>query len=329
MKAFFSRIAFSFLVIVLFVNAKYARTTISPGLESYEEVRRTTDDCKIIKHDIKRGVSKCFVNGRLISLDPAGKKIAILTSSKLPKDTSKDDSHVYIYVLSVLDTASKSLIKSFPNVSSATFSADSTCMAYFADYPGRLEGEAPPGYEEGVWLYNFETKLNKKIAKAAIDINWAEFDGNIYILYGHEVTCYNTKTDRVESTSYKGIYFSPNGEYYASKIDPEGPYWTIYRTSDNQEMTEWMNTIKRKGGDIGVYDFQFWSKKLKAVVFRISNSENMIFDIDQGKTIGYFEGIFIGTNYDGSMVAVHPIIKEKPGVDFSKAKIIDLTKFKK
>jgi len=53
--------------------------------------------------------------------------------------------------------------------------------------------------------------------------------------------------------------------------------------------------------------FQFWSKKLNAGVFSVGGEKNVVFDVGQGKVIGVFPGYVVGTNPDGTLVAIHPL----------------------
>jgi len=90
-------------------------------------------------------------------------------------------------------------------------------------------------------------------------------------------------------------------------------------------MMEWENKIMDKGGRNyhGMY-FQFWSNKLNSAVFSVAGTTNIVFDVNQGKVIREFSGEVIGTNREGTLVAVHPSGKDR----FSKVEIVNLMELK-
>jgi len=264
-----------------------------------------------------------------ISLDLNGDKIAFTSlCSSLDKNSGADH-----YNLIILNTYTKKNVKTINCAKAFAFSPDGNSIAYQTSLVETSDAQESPSCREGIWIYNFVSKETLKIdistGRMAIDINWSEHDGNLYIL-SREAYRYVVKKAIIEGTPYKGIYFSANGKYYAAKTD-EGPSWSIYRTDQNSLMSEWMNIVRKESGtNDTVRDFQFWSSNLNAVIFRISNTDNVIFDIGLGQVIGKFEGQVLGINCDGSLVAIHPVkIPGSKATDMSKVDIVDLTKYKK
>jgi len=245
--------------------------------------------------------SQCIMSN-YPSLDINGNKIAIESSCGLV----------------ILDTKSKSELSSLKYGDSYSFSPKGDSIVYSTDYRGRLEGVAPPhNYESGIWIYVFKSGATKKILNESLGsydyINWSEHDGNIYLYKAGKVESYDVLKQRIEETSYRGIYFSPDGKYYAS-TPGEGVHHKLYRACDNKEMLEWNNiTISNAKQYNGIINFKFWCKKIKAVVFSVANTENIILDFEKGKSIGDFSGRVIGTNSEGTVVAIHP--KKTDGTD--------------
>ena len=256
---------------------------------------------------------KCHIN--YSALDPTGNKLAYFGYCKLTNIISSETSVQGFYHLAVVDIKNKRVIIDFDHGGNLfSFSPKGDAIVYAEDIPGEPGSPAPPGYQGSVWLYNFNTKAKKKIdvnLRLIRDINWSEHDGNIYITNNQYVYLYDVKKGKGDIVPYKGIYFSPDGKYYC---DYEMASSNIYRTSDNQKMIDWKKTInERSNWNDSSMIFQFWSKKLNAGIFSVRGGINVIFDINEGKVIGEFNGDIIGTNPIGTLVAVHPPGKDNQG----------------
>lgn len=245
------------------------------------------------------------------------------------------------YRLLVLDLANKSRIASLIDASGPSyFSPDGGAIVFLSDYPNRYGaglGEPPAGYESGVWIYNFRSRTKTKIDVGKMrdyDPVWSMHDGNIYFDDFSKVVRYNVSKRQVQAVPYKGIYFSPDGKYYTDT--PNEGYSKIYRTSDNKEMIGWRNAILKATGqspvpesDVYSLYFQTWSNKLNMAIFNCGTAQNpklnVVFDPKIGKVVGKFNGLVIGTNPDGTFVAIHPLRTDNPrGIDHNKIEVINL-----
>lgn len=241
---------------------------------------------------------------------------------------SKEPYEIHYYLLTLADVKTHKIIASLDHADIFSFSPTGDSIAYAEDILGERGSPAPPGYQGGLWIYNLNTKTKTKIntlKTACKDINWSPHDGNIYVQGYNRVFRYNVAKGTGEIVPYKGIYFSADGKYYSS-TSTEDSWATIYRTCDNKEMKEWLNTILSQDSRKGYFrDFEFWSKKLNAVVFRLSDQSKVIFDVGSGKVIGKFSGDVMGINPDGSLVAVHPLKRpETKQTDPTKVEILSL-----
>lgn len=67
----------------------------------------------------------------------------------------------------------------------------------------------------GTHVYDIQSKESKRIAPGGYDVQWAQFNGDIYIWYagamGKDVLKYVPLEDRLEDTGYSDIFFSPGG----------------------------------------------------------------------------------------------------------------------
>jgi hypothetical protein len=59
------------------------------------------------------------------------------------------------------------------------------------------------------------------------------------------------------------------------------------------------------------YQFIGFAGKMKSAIFWNGKGENFIFDLNQGKIIGKFAGGFMGTNAEGTKIAVRPLGPDK------------------
>jgi len=306
---------------VIISSDQYAYVSLKTKENSWEASKYDIRNKKLLKSDIEFKQNKCYIGFN--SINPSGDKIILAGSCEI---ASAEYPPRYFYRLVIWDKKLNKQIIFFDNAGAFTFSPGGDAIVYAEEIPGERGSPAPPGYKGGVWLYDFNSKAKKQISKMDppyIDLNWSEHDGNIYITDYRDVVRYNPRTGKSGIVPYKGIYFSPDGKYYVS-IGIEEPSH-LYRTCDNKQMVEWEKTIinTAKNADRYIYS-NFWSKKLNAAVFRIAAIENVVFDIKAGKVIGEFKGFVLGTNSQGTLVAVNPITPDGKWFDQSKVEILNL-----
>jgi hypothetical protein len=73
----------------------------------------------------------------------------------------------------------------------------------------------------GTWIYGIDTGQAARIHSGGTDVQWATWDGNIYIYDPANaddpeirVLRFEPRTQELVPTSHQGIYFAPDGEHY-------------------------------------------------------------------------------------------------------------------
>jgi ribosomal protein L24E len=99
------------------------------------------------------------------------------------------------------------------------------------------EGEV--GFEPtGVWIYDVASKRSERIYSGGVDIQWAAWDGCVYIYDpsspNAHVVRFDPTTREVAATSHKGIHFSPGGGYYY--VQSDGSKLSVFRTKDDGQI---------------------------------------------------------------------------------------------
>lgn len=117
---------------------------------------------------------------------------------------------------------------------------------------GNIAVVTGPDYEGGIGflpqharLIDVETGAERKLLsiRQPFQLHWAAFDSSLYIksFYpqpdGPAVYRYDATTRELSATSRKGVFFSPDGQYY---FDPsvEGSQFRLYRATGDSEITE-------------------------------------------------------------------------------------------
>ena len=250
-----------------------------------------------------------------LALDPAGKMLVYISACQINAVIPSDIVAKSFYRLTVLNLINKKEVVSFDHGFYFSFSPSGDAIVIANRFPGEDELAAPPGYQQGMWIYNFSTKTKKKLTPAyvgATDINWSGHDGHIYVDNNGQVYRYDPTTGKGQKVDYRGIYFTPDGKYNIYIYDR----FYIFRTADGQEMLEMEKQIKG-------YQFVGFADKMKSAIFWDGKGENIIFDLNQGKVVGKFSGGFMGTNPEGTKFAVRPLGPDQK-LQTDKVEIINL-----
>lgn len=89
----------------------------------------------------------------------------------------------------------------------------------------------------GTWIFNLDLNESTKIFNGGYDINWAEWDQNLYIdTYSSKqsstarVMRFSPSSGRLAETAHEGIHFSPDGRYYYRASTEGGDGGQVFRT---------------------------------------------------------------------------------------------------
>lgn len=190
-----------------------------------------------------------FIKAGSVTRSPNHKYIAAIETSRgTISPETKDYSILPKNDLVILDSTGNLFYLVDDDVRKYSWSPDGGKIAYITGtyYEGGV------GFKTtGVYILDLKDGSKRKITKdfpsptvkdfegGGFDINWAIHDRNIYVqefdyLGGNYM--YDTKTGKTVRVPYKGIYFSPDGEYYLSLSTEDSP--RLYITTNNQEITE-------------------------------------------------------------------------------------------
>lgn len=103
------------------------------------------------------------------------------------------------------------------------------------------------------------------------DVFWAEFDSMIYTTDFQTVYQINPKTGVISKTDYKGIYFSPDGNYYFV-ANYEGGTFGVYDRRTNKDVTP--EGYKENPA----VNFHRWLPEGSTLVFGDTFREKQVFD---------------------------------------------------
>jgi len=83
-----------------------------------------------------------------------------------------------------------------------------------------------------------------KIFSGGVDVQWAKWDGNVYIETGEDqsdqastVMRFDPRSRELSTTRRKGIYFSPDGRYYFRAGGEGDESGTVFRSDDDAEVS--------------------------------------------------------------------------------------------
>jgi len=217
-----------------------------------------------------------------ISLSPDGKLIAAIAISK--KFFSDKNGYPYQKHKLVLLNLKSEIIMVIPDVQVFSWSPDSSKLAYIAgiDYEGFAFTPS------GLWILDVKSKDIRKLDPiGGYDIYWASFDNHIYATDFRLVYKYDPKTGEKTETTYKGIYFSPDGKFYFKK-GYEGKS-SLHLTTTNEDITLTFDFSRKiaesydikwapngemfllLGGDLAC---RVWQVKTKKLIMEIPKVEN-------------------------------------------------------
>ncbi|MFH2049638.1 MAG: hypothetical protein ABIJ12_09345 [bacterium] len=136
------------------------------------------------------------------------------------------------YCLVILDDMGKLVSQIDKDIKKYVWSPDGNEIAFLTFNP------CDPDYQykcpTGVWAFDIATSNMKKICDRATEINWAQFDSAVYLYNLGVVTRWDPITEKLDTTEFKDIYFSPDGKYYLRLWKDEGKPIQLYNTITNE-----------------------------------------------------------------------------------------------
>ena len=92
----------------------------------------------------------------------------------------------------------------------------------------------------GTWTHDLSSKRSERIHSGGVDVQWAGWDGNIYIYdpsgqNDSNVLRFDPQTRALAATRRKGIHFSPDGTYYYAH-GSEGAGVKVFLTEDDAQV---------------------------------------------------------------------------------------------
>ncbi|MCK4371671.1 MAG: WD40 repeat domain-containing protein [candidate division Zixibacteria bacterium] len=172
-----------------------------------------------------------------LTVSPNNKYIAAINISE--REVMLDSVHApYLYGLMVLHGNGGLAHRLDMDVRRYVWSPDGKQIAFLTFAPCRKAyWWACP---TGAWILDVETSEVTKISEGAKDINWAAFDGAIY-LYEHtrlyprgRVMRWDMNSRELQPTDHHDIYFSPDGKYYLSLWKDEARPIRLYDAISNE-----------------------------------------------------------------------------------------------
>ncbi len=168
-----------------------------------------------------------------LTVSPDNKYIAFIEETQ-PKYTRNGYEVAPHYSLAVINTEGKLISRVEQDVKKYVWNPQGDKIAFLTFAPKDPDYEFK--YPTGVWIFDISTLKKKKIAEKGIEINWANFDKNIYFLDRKKVFRWNPNTEQLDSTKFQDIYFSPDGKYYLRLWKDEGKPIQLFETSSNKEI---------------------------------------------------------------------------------------------
>lgn len=278
-----------------------------------------------------------------ISVSPNNRYLAFIEETK-PEYTRDGYSVKPEYSLVILDDAGK-LINRIDkmDVQKYVWSPDGEKIAFLTFDPGCESQYRCP---TGAFVYNIITSELKKIAERAKEINWLFFDSTVllYDLSGRVgiVTRWNPRTEKLDTTEFKDIYFSPDGKYYLCLYKDDLRPIQLYNSETNHKEFDIKISERRLPSDDTSDPFpkdigSLWSshdlvypygwvfntghfllfiktdvitktvgeEPVKRIISqKVINEKNYIYDPEQRKVVKEFEGSISSWVGNGSQILV-------------------------
>jgi hypothetical protein len=274
--------------------------------------RRMTEDSKRIyinEGDSSRVIWKGDRVINRVKISPNGMYVAFITEDEI--QNAQTLNLVHAFHLMVVERTGK-LVKDLEDGVRYSWGPNGSQIVYIR----AVRIEEKMGYEPtGTAIYDVQKDMLTNLDFKTYDLDWASFDSLVYYLdYSTgKVKSFNPETRVSAITDYKGICFSPDGEFYY-RPNYEGGGFALY-SKDNIDLTKML----LKGADINYPSHPQWINA-HALLLRnqkISTSgktTNVIYD-PKGNRISRIEGKTVGSvnnrTYIGMLSAGRSIVPKK------------------
>jgi hypothetical protein len=176
----------------------------------------------------------------------------------------------------------------------------------------------------GVWTYDADTGKTSRLCETGSSLNWAAFDGSVYVLDGPraeredewpKVMRWDSALRKLVLTPYADFFFSPKGRYYY-QFGYMAARDRLFLRESNEDITQTYACLT----EASTVQFVGWlSESLLSVdMFYKGASGRRLFDCTDGALYG-IEGYPITLTDDGTAV----IISKKDGT-FVKTRLTEL-----
>lgn len=190
----------------------------------------------------------------------------------------------------MLITAEGQFIQAIDRVRRYVWSPDGAKIAYIT---GNYTEDYPGFRTTGTWIMDFASDTAQKICETGYEVEWARFDGNVYIdTYDDRgVLKYDPRSSKLEPTPYKGIYFSDDGKYYYA-FNREGSDFRLYSTEGGEHLIERAEAADVR--NLGILVPIGWAPGVSRLLLQVgvgSGRRHFIYDVERAKIVELKEAV--------------------------------------
>ncbi len=253
-------VSFCLVVALGLIYAAIVAAPQFPGAVEEPLIARVVDRASVLRYQRASGKTQELYRPDKYSIheltvSPNNKYIAAINISE--REVMPDSVEApYLYGLMVLHGNGELAHRLDMDVRRYVWSPDGKQIAFLTFAPCRKTywWSCPTG----AWILDVETSEVTKISEGAMEINWAAFDGAIY-LYEHprlyergRVMRWDPVSGELQPTDYHDIYFSPDGKYYLSLWKDEARPTRLYDATSNELIYDLVVQERSLYGDTAV-----------------------------------------------------------------------------
>lgn len=323
-KLFISLVSIAVLVLSLLIaisreyntDGKKLVVTLEEGNVISKLDLSTMQSQKVYKSD------KYWVHSLTVS--PNNKYIAFIEEAQ-PKYKRDGYEIPPQYNLVILDASGNMINHIDADIKKYSWNPNGEKIAYLTFAP------CDPDYQykcpTGAWVFDIGTDKKTKVIDRAYEMNWAIFDSAVYLYDHKKVIRWNSLLDKLDTTDYKDIYFSPDGKYYLHfpKYEESFPV-QLYLAETNknvsnklpEDLGNLIGWVYRSGHFLLFTKAEVTTKTegegpIKVIKSReIKNVTHSIYDPDNRRILKKFDGSISSWISDGCQI----IVEEKEKVRF-------------